>query len=149
MDGIAREQAIYQALKAAAEVAAALQARLIEEHNADPERAAAQSTFTTSLKLLRQARERFGQGLRAAGATSPSLTRSVCATDDQQAHLVTCQSAARRCVQPFALREGVICLASSRPLPMRQPMTLTFSAWGPFWPCVMSNSTFCPSSRLR
>ncbi len=32
---------------------------------------------------------------------------------------------------------------------MRQAMTLTFSAWGPFWPCVMSNSTFCPSSRLR
>jgi len=108
VDGIAREQAIYQALKAAAEVAAALQARLIEEHNADPERAATQSTFTTSLKLLRQARERFGQGLRAAGgpATSPSLTRSVCATDDQQAHLVTCQSAARRCVQPLAVREG-------------------------------------------
>ena len=98
MDGIAREQAIYQALKAAAEVAAALQARLIEEHNADPERAATQSTFTTSLKLLRQARERFGEGLRAAGgpATSPSLTRSACATGDQQAPLVTCQSAARR-----------------------------------------------------
>jgi hypothetical protein len=57
--GIAREQAIYQALKAAAEVAAALQARLIEEHNADPERAAALSTFATSLKL-RQARECFG-----------------------------------------------------------------------------------------
>jgi hypothetical protein len=34
-------------------------------------------------------------------------------------------------------------------LPMRQAMTLTFSAWGPFWPWVMSNSTFCPSSRLR
>ena len=68
VDGIAREQAIYQTLKAADEVAAALQARLIEEHNADPERAATQSTFTTSLKLLRQARERFGQGLRAAGA---------------------------------------------------------------------------------
>jgi hypothetical protein len=32
---------------------------------------------------------------------------------------------------------------------VRQPMTLTFSAWGPFWPWVMSNSTFCPSSRLR
>ena len=32
---------------------------------------------------------------------------------------------------------------------MRQAMTLTFSAWGPFWPWVMSNSTFCPSSRLR
>jgi hypothetical protein len=30
-----------------------------------------------------------------------------------------------------------------------QPATRTFSAWGPFWPWVMSNSTFCPSSRLR
>jgi hypothetical protein len=39
VDGIAREQAIYQALTAAAEVAAALPARLVEEHNADPERA--------------------------------------------------------------------------------------------------------------
>jgi hypothetical protein len=96
VDGIAREQAINQALTAAAEVAAVLQARLIEERNADPERAATQSTFTTSLKLLRQVCGRFGQGRRAAGATSPSMTRSVCTTDDQQAHLVTCRSAARR-----------------------------------------------------
>jgi hypothetical protein len=59
VDGIAREQAINQALTAAAEVAVALRARLTEEHNADPERAAAQSTFTTSLRL-RQARECFG-----------------------------------------------------------------------------------------
>ena len=65
VDDSARERAIYQALKAADEVAAALQAHLIEEHQADPERAAAQSTFTNSLKLLRQARERLGQGLRA------------------------------------------------------------------------------------
>jgi hypothetical protein len=69
VDDIARERAIYQALKAADELAAALQAHLIEEHNADPERAAAQSTFTNSLKLLRQARERLGQGLRAVGAS--------------------------------------------------------------------------------
>jgi len=68
VDDIARERAIYQALKAADEVAAALQAHLIEEHKADPERAAAQSTFTNSLKLLRQARERLGQGLRAVEA---------------------------------------------------------------------------------
>ena len=68
VDDIARERAIYQALKAADEVAAALQAHLIEEHEADPERAAAQSTFTNSLKLLRQARERLGQGLRAVEA---------------------------------------------------------------------------------
>jgi hypothetical protein len=68
VDDIARERAIYQALKAADEVAAALQAHLIEEHKADLERAAAQSTFTNSLKLLRQARERLGQGLRAVEA---------------------------------------------------------------------------------
>jgi hypothetical protein len=68
VDDSARERAIYQALKAADEVAAALQAHLIEEHQADPERAAAQSTFTNSLKLLRQARERLGQGLRAVEA---------------------------------------------------------------------------------
>jgi hypothetical protein len=68
VDGIARERAIYHALKAADEVAAALQAHRIEEHQADPERAAAQSTFTNSLKLLRQARERLGQGLRAVEA---------------------------------------------------------------------------------
>ena len=37
-------------------------------NNADPERAATQSTFTNSLKLLRQARERLGQGLRAVEA---------------------------------------------------------------------------------
>src|SRR5437667_11372567 len=68
VDDSARERAIYQALMAADEVAAALQAHLIEEHQADPERAAAQSTFTNSLKLLRQARERLGQGLRAVEA---------------------------------------------------------------------------------
>ena len=68
VDGSAREQAIYQALQAAAKVAAALQAHLIEEHNTDPERAAAQSTSTISLKLPRQARERIGQGLRAVQA---------------------------------------------------------------------------------
>jgi hypothetical protein len=38
VDDIARERAIYQALMAADEVAAALQAHLIEEHQADPER---------------------------------------------------------------------------------------------------------------
>jgi hypothetical protein len=64
----ARERAIYQALKAADEVAAALQAHLIEEHGAEPDRDAAQSTSTNSLKLLRQARERLGAGLRAIDA---------------------------------------------------------------------------------
>jgi hypothetical protein len=68
VDDIARERAIYQALKAADEIAAALQAHLIEEHGAEPERTAAPNTSTNSLKLLRQARERLGQGLRALGA---------------------------------------------------------------------------------
>jgi hypothetical protein len=64
----ARDRAIYHALKAADEVAAALQTHLIEEHGAAPERAAAQSSSTNALKLLRQARERLGQGLRAIEA---------------------------------------------------------------------------------
>jgi hypothetical protein len=65
VDDTARDRAIYHALKAADEVAAALQAYLIEEHRADPDRTTAQNPATNSLKLLRQARERLGQGLRA------------------------------------------------------------------------------------
>jgi hypothetical protein len=68
VEDTARDRAIYQALKAADEVAAALQTHLIEEHRAEPERDAARSTSTNSLKLLRQARERLGQGLRAIEA---------------------------------------------------------------------------------
>jgi hypothetical protein len=68
VDDTARDRAIYQALKAADEVAAALQTHLIEEHGAEPERAATLSHSTNSLKLLRQARERLGQGLRAIEA---------------------------------------------------------------------------------
>ena len=68
VDDEARDRAIYHALKAADEVAAALQAHLVEEHCADLDRAAAQSPATDSLKLLRQARERLGEGLRAVGA---------------------------------------------------------------------------------
>jgi hypothetical protein len=68
VDDTARDLAIYHALKAADEVAAALQAHLIEEHGAGPERAAPQSPSTNSLKLLRQARERLGEGLRAVEA---------------------------------------------------------------------------------
>jgi len=68
VDDVARERAIYQGLKAVDEVAAALQTHLIEEHGADPDRSAAQSSATNSLKLLRQARERLGEGLRAIEA---------------------------------------------------------------------------------
>jgi cytoskeletal protein RodZ len=68
VDDIARNRAIYQALKAVDEVAAALQTHLIEEHGADPERTAPQSPSSNSLKLLRQARERLGEGLRAVEA---------------------------------------------------------------------------------
>ena len=70
VDDTARDRAIYHALKAADEVAAALQSHLIEEHGADHDRAAAQNPSTNSLKLLRQARERLGAGLRAVGADS-------------------------------------------------------------------------------
>jgi hypothetical protein len=68
VDDTARDRAIYQALKAADEVAAALQTHLIEEHGADPERTAPQSPSTNALRLLRQARERLGTGLRAVEA---------------------------------------------------------------------------------
>jgi hypothetical protein len=68
IDDTARDRAIYHALKAADEVAAALQTHLIEEHGADPERAAPQGPSSNSLKLLRQAREHLGEGLRAIKA---------------------------------------------------------------------------------
>jgi hypothetical protein len=77
VDDTARDRAIYQALKAIDEVAAALQTHLIEEHDADPERAAAQSPFTNSLRLLRQARERLGQGLRAIEADNIAETDQI------------------------------------------------------------------------
>jgi len=70
VDDTARDRAIYHALKAADEIAAALQTHLIEEHGADPDRAADQDSSTNSLKLLRQARERLGEGLRGIDATS-------------------------------------------------------------------------------
>jgi len=82
VDDTARDRAIYYALKAVDEVAAALQTHLIEEHGADPERIAPQGPATNSLKLLRQARERLGLGLRAveadhiAGSDEISLRRS-------------------------------------------------------------------------
>jgi hypothetical protein len=64
------DQAVYQALKAVDEVAAALQAHLIEEHGAELNHGAGQSPATDSLALLRQARERLGEGLRAVDASS-------------------------------------------------------------------------------
>jgi hypothetical protein len=78
-----RDRAIYHALKAAGEVAAALQTHLIEEHGADPERAAPQSPSSNSLKLLRQAREHLGKDCEPLRQTiSLSPTRSLRATDN-------------------------------------------------------------------
>jgi hypothetical protein len=68
VDESAQVRAVYQALKAADEVAAALQAHLIEEHGVDLDREASRTSSSDSLVLLRQARERLGDGLRALGA---------------------------------------------------------------------------------
>jgi hypothetical protein len=68
VDDSASERAIYQALKAVDEVAAALQAHLVEEHHANPERGAPRDASTSALKLLHQARTRLGEGLRAIDA---------------------------------------------------------------------------------
>ncbi len=70
VNDVSRDRAIYQALKAADEVAAALQTHLIEDHGADPDRAAARGTAAIPLRLLRQARTRLGEGLRAIDADS-------------------------------------------------------------------------------
>jgi hypothetical protein len=70
----AQDRAICQALKAADEAAAALQAHLVEDNGGIPDPAAEQEPSTNSLKLLRQARERLGEGLRAVEA--PSIAQS-------------------------------------------------------------------------
>ena len=64
----AQDRAIYQALKAADEAAAALQAHLVEDHGASPDLTTEQDPFASSLRLLRQARERLGEGLRGIDA---------------------------------------------------------------------------------
>lgn len=77
VEDTARDRAIYQALKAVDEVAAALQTHLIEEHGADPERTTARNTSTNALALLRQARERLGQGLRAIEADNIAVSDQI------------------------------------------------------------------------
>ena len=71
-----QQQAIYQALKAADEVAAALQAHLVGEHGADPDPAATSNASADSMKLLRHARERLGSGLRSMEASDSTRHRS-------------------------------------------------------------------------
>ncbi|HTR71542.1 MAG TPA: hypothetical protein VMH41_15105 [Mycobacteriales bacterium] len=77
VDDTDRERAIYQALKAADEVAAALQSHLIEEHGANPDRDAPADSSANAMKLLRQARERLGQGLRAVAADAIAVSDSI------------------------------------------------------------------------
>jgi hypothetical protein len=84
-------------------------------------------------------------GLRAFRADSLGLAQA------EHAVRPRCFPASRRAVDG-RWRPGGDGPASGRQLSLvsaGQPMTLTFSAWGPFWPWVMSNSTFCPSCKLR
>ena len=70
-----QEQAIFEALKAIDEVAAALQAHLVEEHGADPNPAARTNSSADSMTLLRHARERLGDGLRSIEADDSARPR--------------------------------------------------------------------------
>jgi len=79
---VTRDLAIYHALKAADEVAAALQAHLIEAHGADPERPGNNAVAGNSMKLLRQARERLGEGLRAIEADTIAASDSISLRND-------------------------------------------------------------------
>jgi hypothetical protein len=63
IDG-ASERVLYEALKAVDEVAAALQAHLVEAHGSSPDPNQAEPAYADSLKLLRHARDRLGNGLR-------------------------------------------------------------------------------------
>ena len=61
------ERAMYQALKAVDEVAAALQVHLVHEHDAHPEahsESPSQAGTNSAVRLLGIARERLGEGLR-------------------------------------------------------------------------------------
>lgn len=73
IDDDARELAIYQALKAIDEVAAAVQAHLIEDHGVDAADVAAGRVANHSLTLLRQARARLTQGLQTVNADELAL----------------------------------------------------------------------------
>jgi hypothetical protein len=69
-----QQQAIVHALKAADEVAAALQAHLVEAHGADPNPAASPGSSSDSIKLLRHARARMADGLRIIEAEDARLS---------------------------------------------------------------------------
>jgi hypothetical protein len=64
-------------------VAAALQAHLLEEHGGDLDKDAARTTATDSLTLLRQARERLGEGLRAVEADIIAQTDEISLRSDE------------------------------------------------------------------
>jgi hypothetical protein len=66
-DETVRDPALVSALKAADEVAAALQAHLTQEHKVSPERTESRTTSSEAFDLLRHARERLASGLRAIG----------------------------------------------------------------------------------
>lgn len=83
VNDVTRDLAIYHALKAADEVAAALQAHLIEAHGADPERPGNNAVAGgNSIKLLRQARERLGEGLRAIEADTIAVSDPISLRND-------------------------------------------------------------------
>jgi hypothetical protein len=82
VNDVTRDLAIYHALKAAEEVAAALQAHLIEAHGADPERPGNNAVAGNSIKLLRQARERLGEGLRAIEADAIAVSDPISLRND-------------------------------------------------------------------
>jgi hypothetical protein len=87
VDDGARDKAIYHALKAVDEVAAALQAHLIEQHEAGPQPGDGQPTAVNSLRLLRQARERLGEGLRAVGADAIAGTDGISLRNERRSRI--------------------------------------------------------------